>query len=142
MVPLGLRIACRRATCPTKRSPCSVKATTEGVVRAPSELGITVGWPPSTAAMTELVVPRSIPTAFAMVSLLTGSCSRRGAGGAGDPLGLVRHGLVHQHLVPARREAGLRGEVAAPAHERVGDQGEADADDGAERHPVEEDRQE
>src|ERR671918_268174 len=67
IVPLGLRIAWRRATWPTSRSPCSVKATTDGVVRDPSALGITVGWPPSTVAMTELVVPRSMPTALAMM---------------------------------------------------------------------------
>src|SRR3954469_2335620 len=70
IVPLGFRIACRRATWPTRRSPWSVKATTDGVVRAPSALGITVGCPPSTVAITELVVPRSIPTAFATVLIL------------------------------------------------------------------------
>src|SRR5919106_5352254 len=66
IVPLGLRIACRRASCPTRRSPCSVNATTEGVVREPSALGMTVGSPLSIAAITELVVPRSMPTALAM----------------------------------------------------------------------------
>ena len=66
MVPFGLRIDCRRASWPTSRSPLSVKATTDGVVRAPSALGMTDGSPPSHAAMTELVVPRSMPTAFAM----------------------------------------------------------------------------
>src|SRR4029453_15404328 len=66
MVPLGLRIAWRRASWHTSRSPCSVKATTDGVVREPSALGTTVGWPPSTVAITEFVVPRSIPTALAM----------------------------------------------------------------------------
>src|SRR5215211_6318326 len=66
IVPFGLRIACRRASCPTSRSPWSVKATTEGVVRDPSALAITVGSPPSRTAITELVVPRSIPTALAM----------------------------------------------------------------------------
>ena len=45
-MPFGLRIACRRASWPTSRSPCSVKATTDGVVRAPSALGMTVGSPP------------------------------------------------------------------------------------------------
>src|SRR3979409_1761514 len=69
IVPLGLRMAWRRASWPTRRSPGSVKATTEGVVREPSAFGITMGWPPSTVAITELVVPRSIPTAFAMVLL-------------------------------------------------------------------------
>jgi hypothetical protein len=39
-------------------------ATTEGVVRAPSVLAMTVGWPPSMTATTELVVPKSIPTAL------------------------------------------------------------------------------
>src|SRR6201996_1599740 len=70
MVPFGFRIACRRASWPTRRSPCGVNATTEGVVRAPSAFGITVVWPPCVAAITELVVPRSIPTATA----ITASC--------------------------------------------------------------------
>src|SRR3954454_5344066 len=66
IVPLGLRMAWRRASWPTSRSPFSVKPTTEGVVRDPSALGITVGWPPSMAAITEFVVPRSMPTALAI----------------------------------------------------------------------------
>ena len=41
-------------------------ATTEGVVRAPSEFGMTTGSPPSRTETTELVVPRSMPTALAM----------------------------------------------------------------------------
>src|ERR1700722_2683093 len=63
MVPLGFIIDCRLASWPTRRSPLSVKATTDGVVRAPSALGITIGSPPCQAAITELVVPRAIPTA-------------------------------------------------------------------------------
>ncbi len=47
--------ACLFATCPTSRSPSFVKATTEGVVRAPSEFSITLGCPPSTIA-TQLFV--------------------------------------------------------------------------------------
>src|SRR5882757_868519 len=66
MVPLGLRIDWRRASCPTSRSPSSEKATTDGVVLDPSAFGTTEGSPPSQTAMTELVVPRSMPTAFAM----------------------------------------------------------------------------
>src|SRR5215469_5479432 len=68
MVPCGFKIACRRASCPTRRSPASLKATTDGVVREPSALGITVGFPASVAAITELVVPRSIPTATAITA--------------------------------------------------------------------------
>src|SRR5438132_2723095 len=60
----GLVTACRLATCPTSRSPSFVKATTDGVVRPPSALGMTTGSPPSMTATTELVVPRSIPTVF------------------------------------------------------------------------------
>src|SRR6059058_1684631 len=59
--------ACRFATSPTSTSPLRAKATTEGVVREPSELAMTVGSPPSRTATTELVVPRSMPTARAMV---------------------------------------------------------------------------
>src|SRR3954468_2920911 len=51
---------------PTRTSPFLAKATTEGVVREPSEFAITVGSPPSRTVTTELVVPRSIPTARAM----------------------------------------------------------------------------
>jgi len=63
---LGLVIACRLATCPTRRSPSFVNATTEGVVRPPSELGMTIGSPPSITATTELVVPKSIPITFSL----------------------------------------------------------------------------
>src|ERR1700743_92321 len=51
---------------PTSTSPFFANATTDGVVREPSELAITVGSPPSRTATTELVVPRSMPTARAM----------------------------------------------------------------------------
>src|SRR5512145_2875768 len=60
----GLVTACRLATWPTSRSPSLVNATTEGVVRPPSALGITTGSPPSMTATTELVVPRSMPMIF------------------------------------------------------------------------------
>src|SRR5882724_3273850 len=60
----GLVTAWRLATWPTSRSPSFVNATTDGVVRPPSELGITTGSPPSITATTEFVVPRSIPITF------------------------------------------------------------------------------
>src|SRR5690606_11034109 len=50
------------------RSPSLVKATTEGVVRPPSALGITTGSPPSITDTTEFVVPRSIPMIFEAIS--------------------------------------------------------------------------
>src|SRR5882757_1601783 len=54
-------MACRLATCPTKRSPDFVNPTTDGVVIPPSSLGMTFGSPPSITATTEFVVPKSIP---------------------------------------------------------------------------------
>src|SRR6187401_2639513 len=62
----GLVIAWRLATSPTSTSPALEKATTDGVVREPSALGMTTGSPASSTATTELVVPRSIPTALGM----------------------------------------------------------------------------
>src|SRR4051794_18870262 len=63
----GLVTAWRLATVPTSRSPPCVKATTEGVVRPPSAFSITVGSPPSSTAIAELVVPRSIPMVLPML---------------------------------------------------------------------------
>src|SRR5437879_338881 len=68
MVFSGLTAACLRARLPTSLSPDFVKATTEGVVRDPSALGMTTGSPPSMTAITEFVVPRSIPTVFGICS--------------------------------------------------------------------------
>ncbi len=51
---------------PASRSPLSVKATMEGVVREPSALGMTVASPPSHTAITDRVMYRSIPTALPM----------------------------------------------------------------------------
>src|SRR6266850_7209183 len=66
----GLVTAWRFATWPTSRLPSFVNATTEGVVRPPSEFVMTVGSPPSMTATTELVVPKSIP-----IILLISFCS-------------------------------------------------------------------
>jgi hypothetical protein len=62
----GFMTAWRFATVPTRRSPESVKATTDGVVRPPSAFSRTVGSPPSRMATQEFVVPRSIPMVLAM----------------------------------------------------------------------------
>src|SRR3990172_2842580 len=58
----GLVMAWRLATWPTSFSPSLAKPTTDGVVRAPSWLGMTLGSLPSRMATTELVVPKSMPT--------------------------------------------------------------------------------
>src|ERR1700712_3235949 len=55
---------------PTRTSPFLANATTDGVVRDPSEFAMTSGSPPGRVATAELVVPRSIPTARAMWVLL------------------------------------------------------------------------
>ena len=62
----GLVTAWRLAAWPTSRSPESVKATIEGVVRAPSAFSITLASLPSMTATQELVVPRSIPMTLLM----------------------------------------------------------------------------
>jgi hypothetical protein len=67
MVLAELVIAWRLAGCPTNRSPVLVKATTEGVTRLPSALGITLGSFPSITAIHELVVPKSIPITLAII---------------------------------------------------------------------------
>ena len=66
MVRSGLVMAWRLATSPTSTSSDLEKPTTDGVVRAPSALGMTVGSPASRTLTTELVVPRSMPTALGM----------------------------------------------------------------------------
>ena len=62
----GFVTCCRRAGAPTSRWPSFVNATTDGVVRPPSAFGMTVGSPPSSTAMHEFVVPRSMPMVFAI----------------------------------------------------------------------------
>src|SRR5262252_2251670 len=64
-------MACRLATWPTRRSPDFENATTDGVVRLPSALGMTTGSPPSMTATHEFVVPRSIPMILLMLLLLS-----------------------------------------------------------------------
>src|SRR5687768_13305164 len=70
MVRSMLLTAWRLAISPTRTSPDFENATTDGVVRPPSALAITVGSPPSRTETTELVVPRSIPTARDMCCFL------------------------------------------------------------------------
>src|SRR5271155_1386548 len=63
----GLVTAWRLAGWPTRRSPSSLKATIEGVVRMPSAFSMTFAVLPSITATHEFVVPRSIPMTFPMV---------------------------------------------------------------------------
>src|SRR5579883_3125703 len=70
IVRSGFVIAWRLATSPTSTSPLLAKPTTDGVVRPPSAFGITTGSPASNTLTTELVVPRSIPTALAIAAAL------------------------------------------------------------------------
>src|SRR6478672_12888332 len=72
IVRSGLVIAWRLATSPTRTSPVLENATTDGVVRPPSALGITTGSPASRVETTEFVVPRSIPTALDIDASITG----------------------------------------------------------------------
>src|ERR1700752_4660658 len=104
----GLVTAWRLATVPTRRSPEAVNATTDGVVRPPSAFSTTVGSPPSSTAMHELVVPRSIPMVLPMrrCSLCCG---------------------IKSESEPSRLFTG--GEVSAVACEDVGDT----SNDGARR---------
>src|SRR6202022_2366949 len=62
----GLVTAWRFADWTTRRSPDSVKATMEGVVRTPSPFSITLAFLPSITATQEFVVPRSIPMTLLM----------------------------------------------------------------------------
>src|SRR6202051_4742740 len=70
MVFSGLVMLWRLAGWPTRTWPSSVKATIDGVVRPPSAFSITLALFPSITATQELVVPRSMPIAFAMTRLL------------------------------------------------------------------------
>ena len=74
----GFVIAWRLATWPTSRSPVFEKATTDGVVRLPSALGMTTGSPPSMTATHEFVVPRSIPIILLIVLVPLFTQIRRG----------------------------------------------------------------
>ena len=79
----GLVTAWRLAGWPTRRSPSSRMATTEGVVRAPSAFSITFGVLPSMMATHELVVPRSMPIILLMRTLSRSFNGERSRGPSG-----------------------------------------------------------
>lgn len=76
----GFVTAWRFAGWPTSLSPSSVKATIEGVVRAPSAFSITLGLDPSITATQELVVPRSMPIILPIIISLSRAIFRPRSG--------------------------------------------------------------
>src|SRR5689334_15620484 len=107
------------AGCPVRTSPLRANATTEGVVREPSEFAMTVGSPPSRTATTELVVPRSMPTARAMflppmglLGILSCPGSSSSDAGRGRHAGLESRSL-NLYTWPNER---ARPDVPEPAH--------------------------
>ncbi|RLN88297.1 hypothetical protein BBJ28_00009166 [Nothophytophthora sp. Chile5] len=83
---------------PTRRSPLSTMATTDGVVRAPSEFSITRAVLPSMTATHELVVPRSMPItsepAAAENMRLAAAVAVAGAGERAAARNIVERGLL------------------------------------------------
>src|ERR1700686_3517232 len=117
----GLVTAWRLAIVPTRRSPEAAKATTDGVVRPPSAFSITVGSPPSSTAIHELVVPRSIPIVFPMCCLLLDESKNLSASVADVdawPRGCSAHmGTAGHRLGPTKKKTAGEGgaPVSAPA---------------------------
>src|SRR5512144_1448608 len=72
----GLVTDWRFAGCPTSRSPASVNATIDGVVRAPSVFSMTRTSLPSMTATQEFVVPRSMPITLLICHLSCGEPAR------------------------------------------------------------------
>src|SRR5215213_4285007 len=98
------------ADCPTRTSPFLANATTDGVVREPSEFAMTVGSPPSRTVTTELVVPRSIPTARAMGrTSLSGYGGGAGLGSRGTRSALRGVHSTFLHTLTANSRAVFRG---------------------------------
>src|SRR5438445_8492192 len=95
IVRSGLVTAWRLAGWPTRRSPSSVNATIDGVVRMPSAFSMTFGVLPSMTATHELVVPRSIPMTLPIFVLSSA------AGPAGPVAPREHHAALHADKPPA-----------------------------------------
>ena len=100
IVLVGFVTAWFLAGLPTTRSPSLRNATTDGVVRSPSALMMIVGSPPSSTAIAELVVPRSMPRTLAMFVLLPSE-------GSGPAASRARR-VVHTSRSAARNGAADR----------------------------------
>src|SRR5579863_3402581 len=92
IVRSGLVTAWRLAGWPTSRSPSSVNATMDGVVRIPSAFSMTLGVLPSITATQEFVVPKSMPITLAMVLTLSFTAGRAGPKGTLCPTPLSSPG--------------------------------------------------
>src|ERR671914_99316 len=120
----GLVMAWRLATSPVSTSPVFENATTEGVVRDPSALGMTTGSPASNTETTEFVVPRSIPTARDICRAICGdwglgTLRTRGA----SPLGTEGGGMLGGDARPdgdPRRDGAARGRADGPPRQAAG----------------------
>src|SRR5690242_6902559 len=77
MVFSGFVTAWRLAIVPTRISPLSSQATTDGVSREPSSFTMTLGSLPSITATTLFVVPKSIPMILPMFVLRDSRSFRR-----------------------------------------------------------------
>src|SRR5215831_18736050 len=116
MVFCGLVMAWRRAIWPTRRWPSFVNATTEGVVRPPSSLAITLGSPPSMTATTELVVPRSMPMTRP-IAFPPKSVWIRALPGPFETRRNVEAGTLLSSEVEERQRADVHDDVALLVHE-------------------------
>ena len=103
----GFVTAWRLATWPTRISPSLVNATTEGVSRLPSWLGMTTGLPPSITATTELVVPRSMPITLPM--------AYPSPGPSRSAPSVARSCLIGMRRMPGRRSAFGNVTVSTPS---------------------------
>src|SRR5215213_6883312 len=124
----GLVTACRLAGWPTRRSPSSVKATMDGVVRAPSAFSMTFGVLPSITATQEFVVPRSMPMTLPMTFSSHVSAGRPGPFGAWTETvrGAIRASLFADPqqsfapLIAARHGSYRRAQIRCKtAHSRI-----------------------
>src|SRR5215218_968411 len=113
IVFVGLVTAWRLATVPTRRSPPPVNATTDGVVRPPSEFSMTVGSPPSKTAMHEFVVPRSMPMVLAICDAPCKDLSRGDADHSRS--GTCAKGRMRHNPGGARGKCGGRGGAGSRA---------------------------
>src|SRR5205807_5403621 len=119
-VASGLVIAWRLAICPTRRSPASVKPTIDGVVRLPSELGITTGSPPSITTTQLLVVPRSMPMTLGIEGALPRPFYLKGPRGRNFGGSPAWEDSALSPTLAVRRRSGLRGSTRLCHHHRGG----------------------